>query len=209
MVFINGKIPIKLIFVIITAVLLLIFFFPLLVNYLFFTWRLPGIVGETSDWFVMFSTFYGAILGGIISGIITIVGVFLTINYYREKDFENDLINKIDHLEKVQGELEVHLGNIQYYLTTEFNYDLARQTVLAFRKDISDFKKKSLRISGNMYEQIENIHLELNCIVRMLNKEVIDSNEYKAHVYRIGKSWGEIKGIYARLIDKFKKQVFI
>jgi len=52
---------------------------PVIVN-LFMSFRIGEVYGDEGVWIPSLSTYYGAILGGVISGLLTLFGVRLTIN---------------------------------------------------------------------------------------------------------------------------------
>ncbi|MFI8688536.1 hypothetical protein [Rossellomorea sp. NPDC077527] len=66
----------------------LFIFIPVIVNSLMFDGPFT-VKGTEESWISFFGSFWGAILGGIISGGLTLIGVYLTISRQRETDFEN------------------------------------------------------------------------------------------------------------------------
>lgn len=66
--------------VIIAFLIIFIFCLPMILNYSLLDWRAKGTNGTLDSWLVFFATYYGAIIGGIISGLLTLMGVRLTIN---------------------------------------------------------------------------------------------------------------------------------
>ncbi|WEA41350.1 hypothetical protein [Lysinibacillus fusiformis] len=89
--------------------LLLLIFTPLLVNKLMIT---PSTyfgmekVDLNNHWVGFFSSYLGGIFGGIISGALTLGGVYLTIKAQEKKDYINTYSSKIFYVHKIKKELD-------------------------------------------------------------------------------------------------------
>lgn len=65
-------------------VIFIILLFPILANIFVFSWGTSITHGELNSWIGFFATYYGAIVGGVISGALTLLGVRLTITQQQE-----------------------------------------------------------------------------------------------------------------------------
>ncbi len=81
-------------------ILLIMVVFPILINLLMF---IPSfkVAGDENTWISLLGTFWGAIIGGVIAGILTLLGVQRTIKHNEEIKEKNDFPAKIHRLEKV------------------------------------------------------------------------------------------------------------
>lgn len=66
-------------------IIILLLFGPVLVNSFMFNQKIVEVNGTIDVWIASLSTYYGAILGGVISGLLTLFGVKLTLNSSTEQ----------------------------------------------------------------------------------------------------------------------------
>ncbi len=160
-------------------------------------------------------TYYSSIVGGFISGSLTLAGVYITVLHYKEKDFSELLPEKIALLTDLIEELRVHTINLQRN-ADDMNYNQKR--VLALKKDIKEhFLEQSLCISGNCYEEIVKCNTESFKLLTMLN-QWIDMNynkmsqlseenivKYTESVKNLEKSYTKICEMKERVLEQYKK----
>lgn len=77
----------KILYSILILLLLIVVISPLFLNFLLISWRSSYAFGSTSDWIGLWGVVLSSILGGIISGGLTLLGVILTIQRTERRDF--------------------------------------------------------------------------------------------------------------------------
>ncbi|WP_158734854.1 hypothetical protein [Alteribacillus sp. YIM 98480] len=160
-------------------------------------------------------TYYSSIIGGFISGSLTLAGVYITILHYKEKDFSALLPEKIALLTDLIEELRVHTINLQRY-ANDMNYN--QKCVLVLKKDIKEhFLEQSLCISGNCYEEIVKCNTESFKLLTMLNQWIdIKYNKmsqlseehiakYTESVKNIENSYNNVCEMKERVLEQYKK----
>ena len=83
-------------YIFLVSVLLLILL-PVLVNVLM-SFSISNVYGETSTWI----TFFGSYIGSVLSGLLTLSGVFLTIRYTQELNKENIAFTQQENRESIR-----------------------------------------------------------------------------------------------------------
>lgn len=106
---------------------LIMIFFPVLINSLMF-FDITPVKGEVSIWIGTLGTFWGAVIGGGISGILTLVGVQKsinasfkglekTVNHQEKERIKESMgvkLNKLYSVKKIIYELDRMLSNRKY-----------------------------------------------------------------------------------------------
>ena len=105
------------------CVLGILIIIPVFINCLMFFNFFP-VKGTTDIWIPTLGTFWGAILGGVISGAITLIGVRLTIKDAENVRKHNEYPLIINNLEKLIKKLENNLKEINKYTWLKVPYDL-------------------------------------------------------------------------------------
>ncbi len=123
---------------------------PVLVNTFMFEQKLVEINGTVDVWIASLSTYYGAILGGVISGLLTLFGVKLTLKSsieqvnetlkeqqkIREEDLKNNAIK--EQLFKLYHPLNSMLSTYFFRYGSHRFYMLQREEQLNFINFISE-----------------------------------------------------------------------
>lgn len=65
--------------------------------------RYWGVLGQDETWVASIASYWGGIIGGVVSGILAFLGVFYSIRYYKESDAQKETT-------AVQAFLMVELG---------------------------------------------------------------------------------------------------
>ncbi|QOS90232.1 hypothetical protein [Peribacillus sp. JNUCC41] len=106
--------------------LIFILSFPLITNLLVFSWGTTITHGTLDTWISFFATYYGAIVGGIIAGALTLIGVKMTISSTMEgvtrtieeqKNIRNQEIltrTYMDRLNKFYGPMDALINKYQF-----------------------------------------------------------------------------------------------
>lgn len=93
--------------------------FPIVINILMFLHVFP-VKGDINTWISLLGTFWGAIIGGVISGILTLLGVQLTIKDNNELKKKEDYPGKLFRLEKLLSCLETAKNDFDNMLALDF-----------------------------------------------------------------------------------------
>lgn len=89
----------------------IIFLYTLLINKIIVSETLFKEVATNGPWI----NYYGSIFSGLISGFITIVGVYLTLNYYMDKDEKDERIKHIPYI-RVDKWIEGNVNSSEFII---------------------------------------------------------------------------------------------
>lgn len=142
--------------------ILILIFGPVIVNFLM-SFRIWEVYGDENIWIPSLSTYYGAILGGVISGLLTLFGVRLTINTSTEevnrtirdqqKIREDDLkYNSVkEQVHKLYNPI-ISFQNKIYMKYTHYNFNLfSNEEKNDFIKLISE---NEIYADANLYQEL-------------------------------------------------------
>ncbi|WP_340373284.1 hypothetical protein [Peribacillus sp. FSL E2-0218] len=93
--------------------------FPIVINILMFLHVFP-VKGDVNTWISLLGTFWGAIISGVISGILTLLGVQLTIKDNNELKKKEDYPGKLFRIEKLLSSLESAKDDFDNMLALNF-----------------------------------------------------------------------------------------
>lgn len=82
-------------------------------------WYLEGAESIEQTWLSSLASYWGGIIGGLVSGAISLVGIIITINYYRKNDIKN---RSLDH----QPFLKINIETKDNFSSTRL-FDLGEQ----------------------------------------------------------------------------------
>lgn len=85
----------------VASMILLVFLVPILLNYILFSWKMPGLSGDLNNWMGFLSNYSGGIIGGFVALIITRV----QIQAQKEESRINRKIMQIPYLTKTKLEM--------------------------------------------------------------------------------------------------------
>ena len=97
--------------------LLILIFFPVIVNFIMnfdFSFRVSGDEGE---WIPFYASFYGALLGGGISGALTLGGVYLTIQHERQ----NRILETYPQKRKHAGDVLIYMEEVKKFVSKVYD----------------------------------------------------------------------------------------
>lgn len=148
-------------------ILFIVIFFPALINLLVISWRSPITFGDTNSWIGFFSSYYGAIFGGVISGLFTYLGVGLSLKKDQNDKFIEHYPNKMENLVKLQKLIDTFLkSDIIKRQESDFNsfyndlFKICYQLNGVFIYKAEIFKEKIIDFNTNMRK--DNDFNELN-----------------------------------------------
>lgn len=150
-------------FVLYSVIIMLLF--PIITNGLMFVGDFK-VAGDDKTWIGYLGSFWGAILGGIISGTITLMGVRTTINHNEELRNKENFPNKLYRLEKLISYLENTYKEFEDMMALDFG------------EKRSFFY--SIDTNYNLYKS-ERFYRYTNQLFEKLNEDIVyvDSKTYK------------------------------
>jgi len=154
----------KYIMISVTIFIISIIIFPIFVNYIASAdWGFQ--VSNNSTWIGFYATFIGSVLSGIISGSLTLGGVYLTIKNQEKKTKQNEFpkvsLNMDFVLEKMQEVelIENFLKKKEYYHAIGVSEDL-----LKFKEDVL---QKSANVNAVFYRINRDLLKEIERVVKL------------------------------------------
>ncbi|RRN67549.1 hypothetical protein EI200_22465 [Peribacillus simplex] len=162
-------------------ILILIIIIPVIINILMFLHIFP-VKGEVDTWVSSLSSIWGAIIGGVVSGVLTLIGVQLTIKHnnelkkreeYPEKIFRLETVT--DFLDKSNDEFEMLLAmdfgeKVNVFFVIDDNYQIIKthkyylftdKLLETINKDIVYVDSKCYRIFFDTRRRINDLYQEL------------------------------------------------
>lgn len=207
--------------IIITIAIMILF--PILTNKLMFVGDYK-VAGDDKTWIGYLGSFWGAIIGGVISGIITLIGVQITISNQDRKEF----INQYPHRKIALDNYLTSSNNVKNYLNEAFGYK--RTTINQgnfyerINKLISPLEDKLIeivKVDSESYKYAKSLLEELRKIKSCVRRDLIEDEDdptytfegylvtdklrYNESLERIGKLIDELKNINSELDNKFNK----
>jgi hypothetical protein len=162
-------------FVLLVVALMVIF--PIITNSLMFVGNFK-VAGNDVTWIGYLGSFWGAIIGGVISGAITLMGVRLTIENQKKDEFIRLYPQMMLLGDEITFEIDNFLNDLNIY-----NKDpKKRSNHVAFisKKFFSKCKEllnSSVKINGFVYENIRELHGQMHFFYEYITR----STDYSAY----------------------------
>jgi len=171
----------------------LLLFLPIVINY-FTLWDLSiindifgidiiNVSGTNSEWLAFFATYFGAIIGGIISGSITLIGVIITIYSQKENNVVENYAKIRYKADQTDEKYLAALRRIKLLHNTKSKTEFED----IWNSVISDFDKAMILASEvnidfyisflNLRHQIHQFNREISFIQ---NQKYYDLEDYKS-----------------------------
>lgn len=167
---------------------LFIVLIPIAVNFLIMSWTTNLTFSTSEAWLGLWGALISAILGGIISGGLTLGGVILTINYQEEKHKENErkaflknyptMNGKIDAIQAeeldVLRALKIYMNNKneENFESNQYLHEL-RLLLEQRRKRFGDIQRYSSEFDFDLYNVIRlNYVMNLETLYHQLQSEI-------------------------------------
>ncbi|QOR65797.1 hypothetical protein IM538_18605 [Cytobacillus suaedae] len=142
-------------FIVFTIMVLL--FTPIVTNKLMFIGGFKVSEGP-NVWIGYLGSFWGAILGGIISGVITLLGVKLTIENQKRNEFINSYPRKRMFGDEISEKIHEFVTEISLIKgLNSNNKNKIAGLVKVFYYSLPDMIEKSIEIDGHVYSNLQNI----------------------------------------------------
>ncbi|MDY7224648.1 MIP/aquaporin family protein [Halalkalibacterium halodurans] len=141
-----------------------------------------SVAGDENHWIPFFGSYIGAIVGGIISGTLTLMGVLLTIKDSEKIRKKDEFPVKIDSLENIIEITDDNIKKLDYYTRLKDPFDLQPRKLKLFIidhnleiqetaefKELTDsylnrIKPNVLRIDAHWYKEFFRLRQKLNCL---------------------------------------------
>lgn len=168
---------------IVIVFLILILLFPIITNIFIFSWGTTITHGTLDTWIGFFATYYGAIIGGVISGALTLIGVKLTIDQQTkvfERQEEKYAEDKYNGAQYIKNEVSYLIINVETAIKS-FNQNNYKDNIIS----VHEASVKLDEVSKKMLPQASNISATLLHALKTLSwaaqdiKEFIDDSEEK------------------------------
>lgn len=155
--------------------------FPIITNKLMFVGHYK-VAGDDKTWIGYFGSFWGAIVGGVISGVLTLLGVQLTIKHNNDLKKREEYPEKLFRLETLMTYLEKRNNDFDRLLALDFgekknvffeideNYQLIKtqiyfkytdQLLETINKDIVYVDSKAYRMFFETRKKVNDLYQEL------------------------------------------------
>jgi len=182
------------------------------------------VAGDDKTWIGYLGSFWGAIIGGVISGIITLIGVQITISNQDRKEFINQYPhrkialdnyltssnNAKSYLYEAFGDKRILLNQGHFYgRIDKFISDLENNLMEVVKVDSESYKfaKSLLEELGRIKSYVRHDFLEDegDSDLELEGYFVTDKPGYNESLERIKKLIGELENINNKLDNKFNK----
>jgi hypothetical protein len=166
--------------------------FPIFTNWLMFVGDF-SVAGDEKTWIGYLGSFWGAVIGGVISGVITLRGVKATIKHNEEQkkqeEFPKKLFhfeNLINYLEKVDSELVkynyVTFSERNHYMfVIDDQYNISKLEAFYTYRDelLKEIKEDIIYIDAKSYRMFLDFRKKINDLYR----KVIGETEIKLFIF--------------------------
>ncbi|WP_430508363.1 hypothetical protein [Rossellomorea marisflavi] len=153
---------------------------PIIVNSLMFIDAGP-VSGDTKTWIGFLGTLFGAIIGGVISGLLTLIGVILTINWQKQKDFEDKLPRialNAAHIDETMLDITLEINSVRQYRMDDGEIFSRLQKNLLSDKSKQDLLfEMSASVGKESYYIVKGFILTMNTLkFEIVNKSTMIQN---------------------------------
>lgn len=173
----------------ILGISLILLFIPIVYNEVF---NMPSrrVAGETSDWI----SFFGSYLGGLFGGLITLIGVRLTISHNNKNQFVQDFPKKDIALRDINIEIKKLIEEVKKSKNQEelFSY------LIEFSSKEIELKEKAIIVNPTTYKTIDKLFAFVN-----------DQNRIQLlFIFKQNKGILDILSDYGTIFTKIKNGLF-
>lgn len=147
---------------------ILLCIFPVIINYFLMSWSLSSVYQGSSPWLGFISGYYGAIFGGIISGLFTFLGVWLTLKGQKRDNFIDSFPIKVKAIDDIIEGLKniVERGENPNFIKGEAQYQNPNGFLYDISRDGRHFLEiASLSIDGTIYAEMKKFRDSIDELV--------------------------------------------
>lgn len=168
--------------------------------------------------------FAGNILGGILGGIFTLLGVGYAFGLERKKAMRDGIPNKILNLYVLKEKIFLHKFSKGFHLTTSKqgsyrNATLFLEELKQFTRDKNDLLERASQVDTDIFSFMDNYYQSIRIIIFNLNKTIQneDSNTTESinqsindatlfHTFLVKKTGEKIEEKTAKYVEEFHKK---
>lgn len=155
---------------------------PIILNLLIFNWRSSLTNGNLDSWMGFISTYYGAVIGGVISGALTLIGVRYTI----KKDEKTDFIKTYPYRRKAVDDIKEELFAINLGCRIFLNSSQGEQDLWFFRNNLNariekldNLLEKSSTVDSIIYE---DIRMNFSEILLSVQADIVEAKKTEKEI---------------------------
>ncbi|MCQ6282121.1 hypothetical protein [Bacillus sp. EB600] len=137
-------------------------------------------------------TFWGAVIGGVISGILTLLGVQLTIKHNNEQKRKEEFPRKLNHLEKITTFLENTDRDFKHMMSLEY---FGERSSIFFEIDDNFQIKKT-----------EKHTLYTEYLLEGINKDIVFVDAFSYRIFFVTRR--KINDLYKEIMWEVEHQLF-
>lgn len=148
----------KIIWKFVIGSVILMILIPIITNYLMFVGDFK-VAGDNKTWIGYLGSFWGAIIGGIISGALTLIGVNITIKSQLNKEFQENMPQQLMNLEDIILFVDKQNALVIRVLETDSSSLLRQRMKYTFEGLSEDgLLKKSASVNLHTYSTVRKLN---------------------------------------------------
>lgn len=165
-------------------------------------------VSESNQWVGFFASYAGGILGGIISGSITLLGVVMTINENRKKDEIESYAKKRYHADKVIDQLK-HLNSIDNLLEN-IRYTDIHKIVTNTNPLFENILLDASKVNGPFYIEVLKLKDQFDQLKNFFDRQPTNMDRFdylkenkgtfSEHCERVNNAYRDLDKIYVKFL---------
>lgn len=191
-----------------SLVIILLFSLPLITNWLMHLKTPIQVAGDTNTWIGFQATYWGAIIGGLISGALTLIGVRYTI--IRQQHIE--LIKAYPEKRKLGDDIKstvIEAWRVTNDLLNKEEYHLLHQYTEKILNDYDTLLSKASKVNDEIYELVRHdffviiryLYIDLN----LKENNHLYSIESKFYISHLEKCQHQTIGKVDKITEEYRK----
>lgn len=195
------------------VIILLATLVPVLVNWIV-SGNVGTVAGDDKTWIGFLGTLYGAIIGGLISGFLTFLGVFITINEDKKRKFDDTFPKKLVNGSLINENIKFIIELLEDEKKDNFKVEEANNAVKSAILYTKDLLRMAAELNKDSYNTVKTVIEQLNALDKKLSKRSkpdgkkvpvsVHEQHLKDHIFMLKDKRNEHKTI----TEKLEKQFF-
>lgn len=200
------------------ALFLVVVLIAVFINYLTII-NLGFEVSENSVWLSFYATIIAAILGGIISGGLTLLGVIHTINSQDKKERRNQLPKKLMEAQIIYEKIDAMIDFYDYYnQLDDFNTYLPKRSLHSIKERVKldlenkqEYLKSASTVNFELYDDVYSIYEKISSISEIVNAEnmIVVPHDYDIDSEFISDYKGYIREVYENIKMEIESMIIL